>query len=168
MSLTTGWREHLKAILNRTNKRLAIVGVGHELRGDDAVGVTIVRRLQATLPKIDRLLLIEAGFAPENITGQLRRFEPDHVLLIDAMDMGQPAGQIQFIDIDHDIVHGISSTHTLSLALFTSYIRMDLGCDVHVLGVQVDRIALDTTLSAPVQASADDIVTACIAYFQSD
>jgi hydrogenase maturation protease len=83
------WQETLTAILTQPNKRLAIVGIGHELRGDDGVGVTIVRRLQETCSGSDSLLLLDAGSAPENCTGILRRFAPDVIVLLDAVEMQQ-------------------------------------------------------------------------------
>ena len=72
--------------LRRLNRppRLAVVGIGHELRGDDAAGVRVARALQSRFPTSDALVAIDAGSAPENHTGALRRFKPDLVLLIDA------------------------------------------------------------------------------------
>lgn len=158
MTSSNGWQKLLQTILARTDERLAVVGVGHELRGDDAVGIVIVRHLQSALPKSDKLLLIEAGSAPENITGQIRRFKPHQVLLIDALDMGLPAGTPRFINIERDILEPASTTHTLSLSLLAKYLQMDLRCAVVLLGVQVEQTDLDAPLSASVQTSANDIV----------
>src|SRR5437870_308197 len=74
--------------------RVAVVGIGHELRGDDAAGSRVARALQPR--SHDLLLVIDAGPAPENCTGPLRRFAPDLVLLIDAAQINVPPGTIEW------------------------------------------------------------------------
>ena len=154
---SNGWQTQLKSMLSGTNERLAIVGVGNELRGDDAVGMTIVQDLKANLPQMDSLLWVGAGSAPENVTGQIRRFKPHQVLLIDAVDMGKSPGTIQWIDIERDIIEPASTTHSLSLSLLTKYLQMDLQCEVYLLGIQVEQTELGAPLSVPIQSSADEV-----------
>jgi hydrogenase 3 maturation protease len=151
------WQETLQLVLSRKHKRQAIVGVGHELRGDDAVGVAVIRELQQHYPNSENILLVDAGAAPENITGVIRRFMPDTVLLIDAVDMKQAPGSIEWIDW-HNIGEGAASTHTLSLHLFTDYMQSEFDCDVLLLGIQPAQTAFDSRLTASVQASVFAIV----------
>jgi hydrogenase maturation protease HycI len=139
------------------------VGIGHELRGDDAVGVTIVRRLQETCSGRDSLLLLDAGSAPENCTGTLRRFMPDTVLFIDAVDIKQPSDNIQMIDLEN-IYAVAASTHTLSLNLIADFLKQEIGCDVLLLGIQTLQNELDTPLSADVQTSVDAIVKSFVKF----
>jgi len=150
-------------ILNEKTKRIAVVGVGHELRGDDAAGIHVIHELQDNLLPTDTFLLIEAGSAPENLTGQLRRFAPHTVLLIDAVDMGQPSGMIQYVDLEDKIIESVSSTHALSLRLFATYIKTEFNCDVHLMGIQAEQMTLDTPLSASVQSSTDHIIQSFLA-----
>ncbi len=156
--LDKSWQGQLQAILNQKTKRLAVVGIGHELRGDDAVGVMIARQLQEQVQERDNLLILDAGVAPENITGQLRRFMPDIVLLIDAVDTGQDAGMIAMIDLDSKLVERVASTHTISLRLFADYLQIEFGCAVYLLGIQAMQISLNHALSSPVNISAQGIV----------
>lgn len=152
------WQAQLQAILNQKTKRLAIIGIGHELRGDDAVGVMIARQLQEQLQERDNLLILDAGVAPENITGQLRRFKPDIVLLIDAVDTGQDAGMIAMIDLDSKLVERVASTHTISLRLFADYLQTEFGCAVYLLGIQPMYTIFQQPLSSSVQSSIQNIV----------
>ena len=53
MTLRKSWQETLQTDLNRLKKpdcppRLAVLGVGHDLYGDDAVGVWLAGRLNET------------------------------------------------------------------------------------------------------------------------
>ena len=68
--------------------RVAILGVGNESNGDDGAGVRVVRELAARMPATPGVLLIDAGTAPENFTGPLRRFRPELVIEIDAAHLG--------------------------------------------------------------------------------
>lgn len=152
------WQEQLRTILTAKTKRIAIIGVGHELRGDDAVGVLIVRQLEKHLEQADNLLLVDAGVAPENVTGQLRRFAPDIVLLIDAVDMQAKAGTVAMVNLDTEIIEVAGSTHTLSLRLFANYVQVELQCAVYLLGIQALSIGLGQTLTSSVQISMQSIV----------
>lgn len=152
------WQEQLQTILTPPSKRLAIVGIGHELRGDDAVGVLIVRKLQKTLKQTEQLLLVDAGVAPENFTGQLRRFLPTVVLLIDAVDMGKNHGTVAMIDLKSKFVEPIASTHSLSLHLFTDYFQRENDCAIYLLGIQPMSTTFEQSLSSPVQMSLLSIV----------
>jgi hydrogenase maturation protease HycI len=137
--------------------RVAVVGVGHELRGDDTVGLAVVEALRASQSQNEQVLLINGGSAPENFTGPLRRFQPDLVLLIDAAEMDEPPGSACWIDW-HDIDGVSASTHTLPLRMFSSYMTITLGCEVAVLGVQSVSTAFDKPLSPEVSAALGLIV----------
>lgn len=137
--------------------RVALVGVGHELRGDDVAGLLVVRAADRHLPARDDLLIIEAGSAPESFTGPLRRFAPDVVLLIDAADLGGPPGTV--IWIDPGAVGGAgASTHTLPLHVFASYLETTIGCAVGIIGIQPASLAFDAPVSATVQAAVTAVV----------
>ncbi|MBN2303967.1 MAG: hydrogenase 3 maturation endopeptidase HyCI, partial [Anaerolineae bacterium] len=93
------WPQQLQTALtqaaqtqNNPQPRVALVGIGHELNGDDAAGLAVVRALLPLAEGRDRVSLIDAGPAPENCTGPLRAFAPDLVLLIDAAQMGEEPG----------------------------------------------------------------------------
>src|SRR5512147_448159 len=82
--------------------RIAIVGIGDLERGDEAAGVLVARALQMRKYAADagRVLVTEAGHAPENIAGELRRFQPQVVILIDAIQMDLTPGEIAWIPWD--------------------------------------------------------------------
>lgn len=78
--------------------RLAIVGIGSELRSDDAAGVLIARRLASRLPPRSNVLILDAGAVPESFTGPLRRFQPSMVLLVDSANLGLEPGQTGLLE----------------------------------------------------------------------
>ena len=98
------------------------------------------------------LLILEAGLAPENFTGPLRRFGPDYVLLVDAAEMGDAPGTIRVLDWRDSTGFG-PSTHLQPPSTFAEYLIVETGCEVVLLGIQPARLDFDTRLSAPVRAA---------------
>jgi hydrogenase 3 maturation protease len=138
MSLSS-WQASMQRLLNRpaAEARIAIVGIGNYLRCDDTAGSLAARALMDTRLGQDRdtILVMDAGHAPENGTSQLRRFEPDVILLIDAAEMGEQPGTIRMIDIDE--IEGMSaSTHTLPLSILANYLVLELNCQLALIGIQ--------------------------------
>jgi len=142
---------------------VVVVGIGHDLRGDDAAGVLAARRLQGYTIGADvgathmlPLLAIDAGPAPENVTGAVRRFAPDLVLLVDAADLGEPPGTVRWLDWRE--TSGLSaSTHALPLYVLAGYLVSELGCAVALLGIQPASTAFDAPPTPAVHAAADAV-----------
>ena len=159
---TQTWQASLKASLNPPNKaespvRLAVLGIGHELCGDDAVGVQLAGMLRQRVAGNASVLVIEAGPAPENFTGPLRRFQPDLVLLVDAAQMNAGPGTISWLDLQS--TDGISaSSHTLPLHILVSYLVAELGCQVALLGIQPEQTFADGPLTQRVERAAEAVV----------
>jgi hydrogenase maturation protease HycI len=135
--------------------RLAILGIGNELNGDDAAGVLAARALRPA--GNHDLLVIEAGPAPENFTGTLRRFQPDVVLLVDAAELGEPPGSVAWVS--WTAAGGWSgSTHTLPPTVLARFLVEELGCQVILVGIQPARLDFDAGLSEPVQNAIGAVV----------
>lgn len=137
-----------------------MLGIGQSLRGDDGVGLAVVQGLRPfTHPN---LLLIEAAHAPENCTGQVRRFAPDLVLLVDAAQMDAPPGTIRWLD--WRACDGLSaSTHTMPLSLLGEYFTAVLPCEVALIGIQPASLALAGALSPEALAAASTVSQAIAA-----
>lgn len=128
--------------------RIAIMGIGNDTNGDDAAGVLVARGL--LVKKYPRCLVIDAGPAPENFTGTLRRFEPNLVVMIDAAEMGEEAGSVRAFEWTE--IDGMSaSTHTLSPVLLAKYLIGETGCQVVLIGIQPATIDYGSTVSTPVK-----------------
>jgi hydrogenase 3 maturation protease len=142
--------------------RIAVVGVGQELLGDDAAGLAVCSRLDELLRSSSDssalgrapALVLAAGPAPENCTAQLRRFAPDRVVLVDAARMDAPPGTVRWIPCESaDGIGG--STHTLPLRLLCEYLTASLGCRVDLLGIQPAGTELGAPLSEAARAGVE-------------
>lgn len=136
-------------------RRVAVLGVGNEMNADDGVGLRVVRELKRMLPARSDLLLVEAGGAPENFTGALRRFRPDSVIIVDAADMGECPGTVRWLDWStSDALSG--STHTLPPSVLATFLIGSMGCEVVLLGVQPASVEFGAPMSPAVEAAAGE------------
>ncbi|MFW5956108.1 MAG: hydrogenase maturation protease [Halorhabdus sp.] len=134
--------------------RLVVVGIGSTLRGDDAVGLELVRRLD---DDDERLLVVEGGVAPENYTGVVRQFDPDWIVLVDAVAFGAEPGVGTWVDPD-DLGGESFSSHKSTPAMLRTFLERETGADVALFGVQPADIDMSDGLSAAVEARLDDLV----------
>ncbi len=125
-------------------RRIAIVGVGDELLPFDRLGMVAAKKIdQLHLPLV-RVFFAET--VPENVTGPVRRFRPDHTIFLDAADMGAQPGTIAVID-PQNIQAGLFSTHVLPLSVVMEFLAQESGTGVTLLGIQPDRSEPDKGLS---------------------
>ena len=128
--------------------RVAVVGVGQRLRGDDGAGPAVARRLAALAGA--SLQVVDAGHAPENCLGPIVRFGPDLILFVDAARGGLAPGELTWLRPDEADSRG-GSTHTLSLAMLAAYLSAETGAAVHVLGIEPGEMAFGEGLSPVVE-----------------
>ncbi|NMC53612.1 MAG: hydrogenase 3 maturation endopeptidase HyCI [Chloroflexi bacterium] len=141
---------------NQPDPRVAILGVGNELNGDDRAGVAVAEFLQAQIAN-PRVLVLNGGNAPENYVGKIIKFAPQIVLLIDAADLGEQPGAVRLVEWDE--TQGLSaSTHSLPPSVMAKYLIAELGCQVLVLAIQAGSLELMQPLTPPVAQAVDEIV----------
>jgi hydrogenase 3 maturation protease len=153
----------LKTILKkRLNKarRIAILGVGSELRGDDAAGVLIADALSKECFNIETqvaLRIFNGATAPENLTGEIKKFKPTHLVIIDSANMDKLAGAVQVINMGR--VGGFSfCTHNLPIKILTDYLIKSIGCKVTLIGIQPKKLLFAAPPSREVRKSVKYIV----------
>jgi hydrogenase maturation protease HycI len=142
-------------------ERLAIVGVGSTLRGDDAAGMRVVERLAEEYPEEfnPHLMFCPGETAPENFSGKIRAFNPTHLLLIDAADIGITPGEI--VEIPADKVGGPGFlSHMLPLKVLVSFLAGDSGMKSMLLGVQYRSLEFDAPLTPEIAAAVDTLCDA--------
>ncbi len=139
---------------NNSLPKLAIVGIGNELNGDDAAGVLIVKNLKSKLPSSDKILLIEGSIAPENYTGAIRNFRPDWIWVFDAAQMENKPGEVELIDLD--IVESAgSNTHRLPPTLFLSYLQMEINFQSFLFGINPVSVEPFSDVSEPIKIAIE-------------
>ena len=137
-------------------KRVAIIGIGDELRRDDYVGVEIVRKLKGNVP--EHVLLIESETVPESYLDAIAEFHPTHTLLIDAGLVELEPGQVKLFDGCTALGSAAAvSTHTLPLRVFCEYLETIIGAKVLLIIIQPETTDFGEGLTETVRQAAEGL-----------
>jgi len=146
-------RNQLYAWLKKC-RRLVVLGIGNPLKGDDAVGLSVIQNLSGKVS--ENVLLLECGVVPENYLSQIEKFKPTHVLMIDAAQINKEAGASRLISVEE--IAGVTlSTHTLPLSFVAEIIKQNTGANVILLGIQPESIEFREGLSPKLQKATRKI-----------
>lgn len=150
-----------KELKNRLNgyKRAAILGVGSEFRGDDSAGMLVAENILKKSGE-KRVKVFLGATAPENLTGEIIRFKPTHLIIVDTADIKEKPGTVLLLK-GEDLGAGISfSTHKLPPKVMMDYFSKNLKCDIIILGIQPKSLSFGAAVSKEVKSSVKDVSAA--------
>lgn len=110
------------------------LGLGNDLRSDDAAGLILFRKLEAK-PELHGARFIEAGSNPENYLQVILDSGAEHVVIIDAAKSGAEPGTIRILDpgqFDHNRI----STHAFSMDMIEGYLNHHRTFQFLYLGIE--------------------------------
>lgn len=151
-------RKNLKNWLKGAS-RIAVLGVGSELRSDDAAGMMAARELEEfqVLKGPVQFQVFLGETAPENLTGQIKRFKPTHLIIIDSVEAGKGPGAVVMIDPQNTTGMNFS-THSLPPKVMADYLKDALQCDIVIVGIQPKDTRFGEKISAEVEAAVKAVV----------
>jgi len=165
--------------------RIGVLGIGSELRADDVAGILVAQRIQerrkegkrnpllpfagqargpaptpshvpTCSPSSVDLEVFLGGTAPENLTGEIKRFGPTHLVIVDAADLDAEPGTITLMDPDN--IGGTTfCTHSLPLKVMIDYLLDSFPCHVTVIGVQPKSLAVGDPVSTEVLEAVESL-----------
>lgn len=149
----------LKAALTKllhNAQKIALLGVGSKLRGDDAAGILVAEYLAKAAftrkGKVSFKVFI-GDTAPENLTGEIKKFKPSHLIVVDAAAVSKKSGQIKLIKPEQ--AGGVTfCTHQLPLKIMIDYLRQAIGCKVIIIGISPGRLDFLSECSSVVRKQA--------------
>jgi hydrogenase 3 maturation protease len=140
-------------------RRVAVVGVGNRLRGDDGAGSWLAERLRARCGAP----VFDAETVPENYLGPLLAADPEVVLFVDAARLDAPPGACRLVPA-HALGGRCDSTHGMSLLLLSRALEAH-GIECWLFGLQPARTSAGEPVSPEVAAAAralEDVLAACL------
>jgi hydrogenase maturation protease len=135
--------------------RILVAGLGNVLLQDDGIGVHAVREL--CKQRRSGVVVAEVGTAAFDA---IRLLEwADKVLVIDAMQAGQPPGTIYLLAGD-SLEQGRPQTslHELNLLSAFNFIRENRNPEIKILGVEPGTIDYGLDLTPPLRATLPMVV----------
>lgn len=143
-----------KFLKEMLNNKLVILGMGSELRGDDGVGPYLSEKLSVF--NNESFLSINGDLVPENFTRELRDFQPNNIIIVDAAFMEKPAGYVKIIRVNE--IMGISfSSHSMPISVLGKYLSKEIGAEIYIIGIQANNIDFGSEISPKVRESAKRI-----------
>jgi hydrogenase 3 maturation protease len=141
-------------------KKIVVAGIGNPIRSDDYVGLKIV---QGLLGKVsEKVCLLECETVPESYLLDIEKFNPTHVLLIDAAFLGLKPGEASLVAAEEVADFPAITTHMLPLRVFCDYIRQATGAKIGLLLVEPEIMEFGEGLSVEVESAAQKIVAILI------
>ena len=147
------FEDELRDFLRGANK-IAVLGIGNNLRSDDGLGLYIIEKL-----RIDdsRIMIENVGSVPEGFARNLAEFGAERVIMVDAADMMKPPGHIELITKDR--IGGINiSTHSMPLSFLMMYLEQATGATTILIGIQPKSIQFGEGLTQEIQEVVDRII----------
>lgn len=141
--------------------KVLIVGIGNQLRSDDAFGCALIGRVQGRVSAS----CLDTGASPENYIGKIIKLQPDVVLFVDTVSMDQPVATIKLIKEDQIPIYGFS-THNMSPKLMIENIKSQIKVEIFMLGVQPKNLEFGEHISSELNNalfSLENILTEVLA-----
>jgi hydrogenase 3 maturation protease len=141
-------------------RRTVILGVGNPLKGDDAIGPSLVDYL---LGRVDATL-INGGEVPENYLSAINAAQPEVVLIILAIELGAEAGCFAVLDADRLRAIG-NFTHSPGLSFLSTMIQDGTGAEVLLIGIQPKTSMFAAEMSRPVRQTLTTLEDLLVSVF---
>jgi hydrogenase 3 maturation protease len=135
-------------------KFIVIIGMGNELRADDAVGLHIVRLLKRYTN--NRLQVFAGHTTPEAFIGPACAVHPTHLLIVDAAELQKKPGVWQVLSSD-DVEEGLFTTHAIPATEVAAEIQRRCDPKIAFLGIQPKSRDISLSLSRECQQTAKEI-----------
>lgn len=136
-------------------KKLVIMGIGNDIRGDDGIGPYIVENIKHL--ESSNVSILNATTVPENFTGKIRKIDPTHIIIVDAVIMNEGPGKIKLVKKEE--VAGVTiSTHSMSLSYLVNYLELEKPYNILFIGIEPESMELCQGLSPLVKSSSDEII----------
>ncbi len=136
-------------------RKLMVLGVGNELRGDDAAGMLVTRVLKRF--NSERFEAVECGVSIEDCIDYAFEKKPSHLLIVDAFPDGKRLMLLNLADLESRTP---VSTHAIPLSLLLEALGKPVETSIKVLGVGVENFELGVTISDECVKLVDEIAKA--------
>lgn len=126
--------------------------IGNRFGGDDAIGPYIADELKNE--KLKDIKVIDCGIIPENYTSVVKKENPENLIIIDAVDMNLPYGEIRLVS-KGKIGKFCISTHGIPISLLIDYLEKYID-NIFFIGIQPKK--MNGEISDKIKKSADDLI----------
>lgn len=140
----------------RGYEKIVILGIGNEIKGDDGLGPIIAQKSLLLFDKNKNITVFDGGTVPENYTGLIRKENPTHIILVDAVDMKKEPGYIRVVRKEEIAKYNIS-THAMPVSFLIKYMETTVNAQIILIGIQPKSMNFAEPVSKEVEKSIDKV-----------
>ena len=122
--------------------------IGNRDGGDDAIGPYIAEKLR------NEFTVIDCGIVPENYTSVVKKYNPENLIIIDAVEMRLTPGDIRIVPKQKIGVMHIS-THGIPISVLIKYLEQYVK-NIVFIGIQPKTMS--GKMSGNIIKSADQLI----------
>ena len=143
------WQAKLSRLLLSSSKnRIAFIGVGHPLRGDDYVGSYVVKELiKRVARKPLNVDFFDAEDSVESVITKAIQTNPKHVIFVDSCEMDSQPGEVRLISVS-ETDYPFFTTHGIPLKLLSE--RLLPESEAWVLAIQPKQVEFSEKMSTEI------------------
>ncbi|MGZ7044598.1 MAG: hydrogenase maturation peptidase HycI [Methanobacterium sp.] len=145
----------------KNHDKIAILGIGNEIKGDDGLGPFIAKKLSIIFHDNEDIAVFDGGTVPENYTGAIREINPTHIILVDAVEMGKEPGFIRVV-CKEEIANYNISTHAMPISFLIKFMETTIGSNIILIGIQPKSMELAGSISKDVKNSIEEVINTLI------
>lgn len=144
----------MKHFLNKAEK-IVILGIGNEIRGDDGLGSVLAQELSNL--EDNNITIFDGKTVPENFTGAIKRENPSHIIILDAVEMDEPPGHVKLV-FKEEIANYSISTHAMPISFLINYLETTTSAKIMLMGIQPKNMDLIDKISPEIQESLNKVL----------
>lgn len=145
-------------------KEIIVLGCGNILFGDDGFGPAVIEHLEKQYTIPENIGVLDVGLSAREILFPILLDEqrPGHIIIVDAVNAGRPAGEVFEIPIEDIPVNKIDdfSMHQLPTSNLLRELHELCNVQVTIIAVQVESIPEEVKPGLS-KSVADSIPEAC-------
>jgi len=127
------------------------MGVGNDIRRDDAVGEEVVREFES-----EGWDVVDCGSVPENQIVMIEEDDYETVVIVDAANMGLEPGEIRMVPRDYLGVFTMS-THAMPLSTVMDFLDKKVE-EVFLIGIQPKDMSLGEGMTPEVEKAKERVI----------
>ena len=135
-----------------------ILGIGNEIKGDDSLGPIIAKKSSLLFDQNKDVAVFDGGTVPENYTGLIRKENPTHIILVDAVDMKKEPGYIRIVQKEEIANYNIS-THAMPVSFLIKYMETTVKAQIILVGIQPKSMDFAEPVSKEIRESIEEVVS---------
>jgi len=131
--------------------KIAVLGIGNRLRGDDGAGSILAEKL-----KLAGIYAFDGATLPETYTGSIKKISPQTLIMIDVCAMGINPGEYRIIPLEQLSADDEFTSHAMSLVKLIDYLKGYIP-EIIFIGIEPGSLEFGDILTFEVEKAVDDL-----------